>query len=83
MKKNVKTLMVTLFPLFFLLTCVYTADAARYLKTVEAKDQEVTGTFTLILYGGRHSNDLETIVFLIRKGTSMSLNLMHLNMIIR
>ena len=44
------------------------ADAARYLKTVEAKDQEVTGTFTLILYGGRHINDLETLVILDKEG---------------
>jgi len=68
MKKNVKTLMLTLMPLLLLLVCVSFADAARYLKTVEAKDQEVTGTFTLILYGGRHINDLETLVILDKEG---------------
>jgi len=68
MKKPMKTLMFTLFPFLLLLACVSSADAARYLKTVEAKDQEVTGTFTLILYGGRHINDLETLVILDKEG---------------
>ena len=68
MEKTMKTLMVTLMPLLLLSVCISLADAARYLKTVEAKDQEVTGTFTLILYGGRHINDLETIAILDKEG---------------
>ena len=39
-----------------------------YLRTEQAKDEEVTGSFTLILYGGRHANDLETIAFLDKEG---------------
>ena len=41
---------------------------AEYLKTEQAKDDEVTGTFTLILYGGRHINDLETVALLDKEG---------------
>lgn len=38
------------------------------LKTEKAKVDDVTGTFTLILYGGRFSDDLETIAILDREG---------------
>lgn len=41
---------------------------AKYLKTEEAMACEVTGTFTLILYGARDINDLETIAFLDKEG---------------
>ena len=68
MGKTIKTFLFTLMSLLLLLVYVYSADAARYLKTVEANDQEVTGTFTLILYEGRHINDLETIVILDKEG---------------
>lgn len=34
------------------------------LKTKEATDKEVTGVFTLILYGGRYLDDLETVAIL-------------------
>jgi hypothetical protein len=36
----------------------------RPLKTEEAKSADITGTFTLILYGGNYSDDLETIAIL-------------------
>jgi len=35
-----------------------------YLKTESAKVTEISGTYTLILYGGRYSNDIETIAIL-------------------
>jgi len=38
------------------------------LKTEDAKVQEVTGIFTLILYGAGHSNDIETIAILDKEG---------------
>jgi hypothetical protein len=41
---------------------------AEYLKTKEAKTEEVTGSFILILYGGTYSTDLETIAFLDKEG---------------
>ncbi|KAF0143311.1 MAG: hypothetical protein FD156_2730 [Nitrospirae bacterium] len=35
--------------------------AETALKTRPAKAADITGVFTLILYGGRHSSDIETI----------------------
>ncbi|HET6516228.1 MAG TPA: hypothetical protein VFG09_13790 [Thermodesulfovibrionales bacterium] len=34
------------------------------MRTGVAKDTEVTGTYTLILYGGRYSSDLENVAIL-------------------
>src|SRR4030042_1308646 len=42
--------------------------SAGFLKTEEARPDEVTGTYTLILYGGRHINDVETAAFLDKDG---------------
>jgi hypothetical protein len=67
MKKTINTIMISLMSLLLLLTTVSLAHA-KYLKTEEVKAEEVTGSFTLILYGGRHSNDLETIVILDKEG---------------
>lgn len=38
------------------------------LKTMGVSGEEVSGTYDLILYGGRHSNDLETVAFLDNSG---------------
>jgi hypothetical protein len=38
------------------------------LKTIEASPSEITGTFTLILYGGNYADDLETIAILDLEG---------------
>lgn len=38
------------------------------LKTEEAKATDITGVFTLILYGGRYSDDIETIAILDYEG---------------
>lgn len=40
----------------------------RPLKTEEAKSTDIIGTFTLILYGGNYSDDLETIAILDYEG---------------
>ncbi|MEW6068370.1 MAG: hypothetical protein AB1610_08785 [Nitrospirota bacterium] len=40
----------------------------RPLKTERAEISDVTGTFTVILYGGRYSDDIETIAFLDLEG---------------
>jgi hypothetical protein len=53
--------------LLLLLVSVSSADT-RYLKTEETQVSDVTGTFTLLLYGGRYSNDLETVAFLDKEG---------------
>lgn len=42
---------------------------ALYLKTAVAQPAEVTGTYTLILYGARYSNDIENVALLAKEGT--------------
>jgi hypothetical protein len=43
------------------------------LKTIEASPSEITGTFSLILYGGRFSDDVETIAILDLEGDGYTL----------
>lgn len=40
----------------------------KALKTEETKAAEIKGNFTLILYGSRHSNDIETLAILDLEG---------------
>ncbi len=49
-------------------SAIFSLAYAKYLNTYEVKTEEVTGSFTLILYGGRHVNDLEAIALLDREG---------------
>jgi hypothetical protein len=57
---------------FCLVTFNFTAPVSfafeKPLKTEKAKVDDVTGSFTLILYGGRFSDDIETIAILDREG---------------
>jgi hypothetical protein len=43
------------------------------LKTIEASPAEIMGTFSLILYGGRFSDDVETIAILDFEGDGYTL----------
>jgi hypothetical protein len=63
-----KTAFVIPFMVLLVLITSVVLVQAEYLKTEEARDEEVTGTFTLILYGARYSTDLETVVFLDKEG---------------
>jgi hypothetical protein len=67
MRNSIKTFIV-----IFMVVLFYTDNnslaVAKFLKTEEAKSDEVTGTYDLILYGGRHINDLETVAFLDKEG---------------
>jgi hypothetical protein len=66
-KKSIDTLLkIIIFTLSFVI--FISADrnetygsSQKPLKTEEAKPEEVKGIFTLILYGHRYSNDIETI----------------------
>jgi hypothetical protein len=40
-----------------------------FLKTSSAQPEEITGTYTLILYGARYSNDIEDVAVLAKEGT--------------
>jgi hypothetical protein len=48
--------------------CAGSCVPAVYLPTVPVDTQEIEGTYTLILYGGRHSNDIENVVILDKEG---------------
>lgn len=52
----------------FLTACA----TGNYLKTEGAKDADIKGTFSLILYGSRHLNDIETIAILDIEGDGYS-----------
>jgi len=59
---------ITIVTLFLLPLSLFMANdsfaVAEHLKTEEAKAEDVEGTFTVILYGARDYNDLETIAIL-------------------
>lgn len=43
-----------------------------YLRTENASPSEITGTYTLLLYGGRYLQDVETLAILDREGDPYS-----------
>ncbi len=50
-------------------TAVNSCTPRASLKTERAYPSEITGTYTLFLYGARHIEDIETIAILAREGT--------------
>lgn len=44
---------------------------AEYLKMIPASSEEIKGSFTLILYGANHINDLETIAIMDYEGDNI------------
>jgi hypothetical protein len=40
----------------------------KYLRTEQAPDSEITGNYTLILYGGNYSEDIENVAILDKEG---------------
>jgi len=59
------------FLLIFLAMASYSCSG-RYLRTEGAVGEEITGVYTLILYGGASANDLSTIAILAKEGTPYS-----------
>jgi hypothetical protein len=53
----------------FLLLAVASCAPAPLLKTSSAQPEEITGTYTLILYGARYGNDIEDVAVLAKEGT--------------
>jgi len=41
----------------------------RYLRTESVTPGEITGVYTMILYGGNYANDIKTIAILAKEGT--------------
>ena len=54
---------------FMLAPAVSSCAPALYLKTSDAQPVEVSGTYTLILYGTRYSSDIENVAILAKEGT--------------
>ena len=46
---------------------------SEHLRTEEVKEDDVKGVFTLILYGARDINDIETLAILDREGDQYTL----------
>ena len=67
MKKSFKSRTASLVMLV-LFTAVFSCAGGRYLKTELATAPEITGTYTLILHGGRYSSDIENLAILDREG---------------
>jgi hypothetical protein len=51
------------------LTVASYSCAGRYLRTESATPREITGTYTLILYGGNYANAVKNVAILARQGT--------------
>jgi len=47
---------------------IASCSSGRYLRTLYATSAEVTGTYTLVLYGARYSDDIETVAILDKEG---------------
>ena len=54
--------------LFSLLTSIYSCASGRYLRTDRAGPEELAGTYTLLLYGARHSADVANVAVLDKEG---------------
>lgn len=67
--KNMFSIVMTALTAFLLFITSFSCAPGRYLRTEDATATEITGTFSLILYGGRHSMDLETVAILGQEGT--------------
>ncbi|HUO75938.1 MAG TPA: hypothetical protein VMU21_00035 [Thermodesulfovibrionales bacterium] len=67
MKSVMLRIMIT-FTASALLLCIGSCASAPYLITVPTDPREIEGTYTLILYGGRYSSDIENVAILDKEG---------------
>jgi hypothetical protein len=56
--------------LIFIFT--YSCVNVNYMKTDRAEPSEITGTYTLLLYGGRYSEDVENVAIFDKEGDKYS-----------
>jgi len=54
--------------LFSLLISIYSCAHESYLRTEQARPGEITGTYTLFLYGARHIDDVANVAILDKDG---------------
>jgi hypothetical protein len=69
--KTVKSIAVTLLLILILLTANACVNVA-YLRTDKSEPSEISGTYTLLLYGGRYSEDVENVAILDKEGDRYS-----------
>lgn len=69
--KNIIT--IFLFIIILLFTTNSSFAIQKHLRTEEARENDVQGVFTLILYGGRYIDDIETIAILDYEGDEYTL----------
>jgi len=62
-----KKVLIKIFLLFLLSGCAFSLIGSG-LETKPVKKSDIEGTFTVILYGANHMNDLKTIAILDREG---------------
>lgn len=67
MLKNISYMIASIF-LAVLFVTLSSCAGSKLLRTELAQDSEITGSFTLILHGTRHTFDLKTIAFLDKEG---------------
>jgi len=58
--------------LLMALTMANYSCSERYLRTESTVPGEITGAYTLILYGGNYGNDIKTFAILAKEGTPYS-----------
>lgn len=75
--KTMKKIIYITLIAFALLVTVFPVSPAvgKSLLTEGARISDVTGNFTVMLYGGRYSRDIETVAFLIPEGSKYTFEL--------
>ena len=66
--KSLALRIMALFMASALFLCIGSCVPAVHLTTVPVSTHEIEGTYTLILYGGRHSSDIENVAILDKEG---------------
>jgi len=61
-------LFLAVYGVTLLTSLLFSCAGPRYLKTEEATPDEIKGTYDLILYGHRYSDDFKNVAFLIKEG---------------
>jgi len=70
--KNNLSIMIIAMVFVSLAVTSYSCSTGIYLKTESATEKEITGVYTLILYGGSFVNDVKTFAILAKEGTRYS-----------
>lgn len=68
---HMKRLVLRIMALFTapaLFLCINSCVPSVYLNTIPVDPREIEGTYALILYGGRHSSDIENVAILDKEG---------------